>query len=551
MNESRFHRLFPITIVFATAIAFLPVLANDFVDFDDPVNFVHNEDFRGLGMDQIRWMWTSHLSGHYIPITWMTLGLDYSLWGMAPLGYHLTNIVWHAANALVFYFLALALFSRAIPESDAVQRARIPLGALFAALLFAVHPLRAESVAWVTERRDVVSGLFYLLAILIYVRGVQDAPGRPIKRTHFWGCFALFVLGILSKEMIVTLPAVLLILDFYPLRRLAGGPARWFGPESRGVWIEKIPFFVISFADSALSMQIVHQEKMAASLAVLNWFTRIAISIYGLAFYLWKSIFPLYLSPFYALTQHRVDPGAMPFLISLCAVLLLMAAAIGLRRRIPALLAVVLAYAITLIPVLGIFHNGSQITADRYSYLACLGWAMLAGGALIWLRGPGSQAALACAVLVICALGFLTWRQVQVWRDAESLWTQAVKVDPSFLAYDNLGLALSARGDTVGAIELYRNSIQLSPDFADAHNNLGASLMNLGEWGDAEREYQRAVTLNPDLARAHGGLGYVLLKQGKLTEAISHFRIALQIDPSLTPVRAYLDQAVKDSGTSQ
>src|SRR5450755_2187698 len=223
MMESRIHRIFPLTIVLLTMLAFLPALRNDFVDFDDPVNFVNNENYRGLGADQIGWMWTSHLSGHYIPITWMTLGLDYSIWGMAPFGYHLTNIVWHAANAVIFYFLALALFRKAIPENQAEMRARIPFGALFAALLFAVHPLRAESVAWVTERRDVVSGLLYLLAILVYVRGVRETPSRPIERKHYWGCFALFVLGILSKEMVVTLPAVLLILDVYPLRRLGGG----------------------------------------------------------------------------------------------------------------------------------------------------------------------------------------------------------------------------------------------------------------------------------------------------------------------------------------
>jgi len=410
------------------------------------------------------------------------------------------------------------------------MRARIPLGALFAAFIFAVHPLRAESVAWVTERRDVVSGLFYLAAILIYVRGVQDTPGRPIRRQSYWACLGLFLLGILSKEMLVTLPVVLLILDFYPLRR-----------SGATIWLEKIPFFLIGIADGVLSLAIVHGEKMTASLTVVDWFARLAISIYGLAFYLWKTLIPVHLSPFYAITPHRVSLRALPFLLSLLTLILLATAAFLFRRRFAALPAVALAYAITLVPVLGIFQNGSQIAADRYSYLACLGWALLAGSLLV---GSRVNTLPALAAVVVCALGFLTWRQVQIWRDSEALWTHAVAVDPSYMACGNLGLALSARGDTVGAIEQYRNSIRLFPDYADAHNNLAGSLMNLSQWDEAAGEFQIALTLDPKLARAQAGLGYVLLKQGKLDDAIVHFQKALEIDPGLGAVQTYLQQAL-------
>ena len=210
------------TIAVLTLIAFLPALRNDFVNWDDEVNFLENEAYRGLGWDQIHWMWTSHVMGRYIPITWMTLGLDYSIWGMEPLGYHLTNIVWHAANAVLFYWIACLLFRWAIPHASETIRNRIPLAAFLSALLFAIHPLRAESVAWITERRDVVSGFFYLAAILVYVRGVRDTPERTLARKNYWTCFVLFLLGILSKEMVVTLPVILLILDVYPLGRLGG-----------------------------------------------------------------------------------------------------------------------------------------------------------------------------------------------------------------------------------------------------------------------------------------------------------------------------------------
>lgn len=550
----RLYKLFPASIALLTLLVFLPALRNDFVNWDDEMNFLLNESYRGLGWDQLHWMWTSHLMGRYIPITWMTLGLDYSIWGMEPLGYHLTNILWHSANAVVFYFLALELLRRAIPESSAEMRKRIPLGACFAALLFALHPLRAESVAWITERRDVVSGLFYLLAILVYVRGVKDGT---LQRKFYWICFAFFVLGILSKEMLVTLPLVLLILDIYPLGRLGGGPGKWLGPEARWVWLEKVPFFVVSLADSALAIYVGQQEKISATLATVHPFHRLAITLYGLAFYLWKTVLPVPLSAFYALTPHRVDPRALPFQLSAIVVVWIVAAAFLFRRRVPALAAVFCAYLITLIPVAGIFHNGKQITADRYSYLACLGWALLAGAFLIQYRprlaGARNKLLAAAAVLIVCALGALTLRQVQVWRDSETLWRHAAAVEPSFMASNNLALALQKQGNTVAAIEEFHKSLQMDPDFEIAHSNLGASLLDLEEWQEAAGEFLIALQLNPNLVNAHTGLGYALMKEGRLDEAIDHFQNALAIDPSYLAARTDLDRAqlMKNSARSK
>jgi protein O-mannosyl-transferase len=544
MPEQRLYRLFPASIALLTLIVFLPALRNDFVNWDDEMNFLFNESYRGLGWDQLHWMWTSHLMGRYIPLTWMTLGLDYSIWGMEPLGYHLTNILWHTANAVMFYYLALALLRRAIPESSVEMRSRIPWGACFAALIFALHPLRAESVAWITERRDVVSGLFYLLAILVYVRGVRNGV---LQRKFYWACFAFFVLGILSKEILVTLPLVLLVLDAYPLGRLGGGPGRWFGAEARWVWLEKIPFFAISIADSALAITVGQQEKISATLAVVHPFHRLAITIYGLAFYLWKTVLPVPLAPFYALTPHRLDPRALPFQLSAVVVIWIVAAAFLFRKRVPEIAAVFLAYLITLIPVVGIFHNGKQITADRYSYLACLGWALLAGACLIKVRprltGAGNKLLAVAAILIVCALGFLTLRQVQIWRDSESLWRHAVAVEPNFMASNNLALALQKQGNTVGAIEQFHNSIQMDPDFEIAHSNLGASLLDLEEWQEAAGEFLIALQLNPELANARTGLGYALMKEGKLDEAIDQFRNALAIDPTYQAARTDLERA--------
>src|SRR5438093_1913883 len=200
------HWLVPALIALVTFAAFLPTLHNQFVNWDDVENFVDNPHYRGLGWTQLRWMWTTHL-GHYIPLTWMTFGLDYVLWGMNPVGYHLTNLLLHAANAAVFYLLALRILGSALQGPRERGNVGLAASAAFAALLFAIHPLRVESVAWATERRDVLSGLFYLLALLAYLRaGEQVEPGR----SGYWASVGLFVCALLSKSMAVSLPVVML-----------------------------------------------------------------------------------------------------------------------------------------------------------------------------------------------------------------------------------------------------------------------------------------------------------------------------------------------------
>jgi hypothetical protein len=521
MTEQPLSRHFPAIVAVLTLLLFLPALNNEFVNWDDERNFVLNPNYRGLGWTEIQWMWTSHLLGRYVPVTWMTLGLDYTIWGMNPFGYHLTSVLFHTVNAVLFYFLSLALLRIALRDRSMEIQARIPIGALFAALIFALHPLRAESVAWVTERRDVVSGMFFLLAILAYLRG----------RKYYWACFGFFVLALLSKEIAVTLPVILLILDAYPLRRLG-----------RAAWLEKIPFFLLSAVDGVLALYIGKLEGITASMVRVNWLARLAISLYGLAFYIWKTLLPFSLAPFYALTPHKIDPRALPFQLSAVTVILVTVAALMFRRKYPALLAAWLTYAVILIPVLGIFHNGQQITADRYSYLACLGWAIIAGGILVVVQ---KRAVMLAAGVAICGLGFLTFKQVRVWRDSETLWAQAVAVAPSFIAYNNLGLVYSARGDSAGAIAHFRQSIQMADDYELSHNNLGASLLELGLNDEAIREFQTALTLKPDLANSHNGWGQALLAQGKLDEAIEHFRAAVRIDPSYESARTNLQHALE------
>jgi len=308
--------LVPVIVALLTAGAFLPTLQNGFV-WDDTTNFLSNPHYRGLGLEKLRWMFTVFPGEHYIPLTWMTLGLDYLLWGMDPAGYHLTNLLFHVATAVAFYFLTMKLLRLAaggVAEDKAVW-----VGAAFAALLFAVHPLRVESVAWITERRDVLSGLLYVLTVLAYLRA-SDRAGRGAR--WYWVSVVLFSSALLSKSMAVSVPVVLLILDVYPLRRL-GGPIGWWNASVRHVYTEKIPFVLLAGVASAVVFAAQSPSPAMASLDQTSPLDRLVISGYALGFYLWKTVAPLNLSPLYELPT-TINPWATTFIWSYVLVLICM-----------------------------------------------------------------------------------------------------------------------------------------------------------------------------------------------------------------------------------
>src|SRR6059058_16671 len=303
LPQRRGFWLVPVLIALFTLAAFLPALQNQFVNWDDKDNFLDNPHYRGLGWTHLRWMWTTHL-GHYIPLTWMTLGLDYLLWGMNPVGYHLTSLLLHAANAVVFFFVVCRILTLALPAPSERGHA---LTAGFAALVFAIHPLRVESVAWVTERRDVLSGLFYLLTILVYLRASErGARGQG----WYWLSVAAFVCALLSKSMVVNLPVVLLILGVYPLRRL-GGAIGWWSEPARRVYVEKIPFVLLAAAAAAIALMAQLSHNTMVSVVQLSGLGRLAVSAYGLSVYLGKTVAPVFLSPLYELPP-TVNPWALP-----------------------------------------------------------------------------------------------------------------------------------------------------------------------------------------------------------------------------------------------
>jgi protein O-mannosyl-transferase len=506
------RRLIPIAVVLVTVVTFAHSLENGFT-WDDKKNLVNNVYYRGLGPSELAWMFTGFHMGHYAPVTWITFGLDYLIWGLNPAGYHLTNVLLHAANAVLVYFLACRLLAAAAFQRTEPSDGSIRWAGALAALLFAVHPLRVESVAWATERRDVLSAFFYLAAILAYVRVVGPERSQEARRWIWYGvALGLHGLALLSKSMAVSLPIVLVVLDVYPLRRL-GGPSGWLGRQARAIYLEKLPFVALSAGASLVAVIAARSTGITlAPLAALGVVDRFAISAYSLGFYLLKTVVPVRLAPLYEL-ESPIEPWTWPYLLSAAAVVVVTLVALVRRHRWPALAAVWIVYAAILAPVVGIVQNGPQIAADRYTYLACLGWALLASGLLIrWTSSRPDRAptAIAGALLAALVLASLAWQQVHIWKDSERLWRHAIESSPSAIGHHNLGVALLDRGALAEASIHFRETIQRQPGNAVAHNHLGVALARGGDLIDAIDHFRKALAIEPGFALAEANLGRAL-----------------------------------------
>ena len=514
----------PLLIALLTLVVFLPVLRSGFVSWDDDKNFLLNSEYRGLGWAQLRWMWSTTHLGHYVPLSWMTLGLDYELWGMNPSGYHLTNLLLHAANAALVYFIARRVLRIAVPRS-AGEPPTLAAAAALVALLFAVHPLRVESVAWVTERRDVLSGCFFFSAILCYLRSRDE--GHASRRWYsywYWLAVGLCVCALLSKATAVTLPAVLLLMNVYPLKRLGRQVGVWSAP-ARQVYLELAPFALLAAATVPVTFAALQTElQLSAPL-------KIAVSAYSLGFYVWKTVLPLDLAALYPMPS-PVNAASTPFLLTYAVVIAFVALACVGRRRWPGLPFACLTFVAILLPLLGLHQNGPQIAADRYTYEAAPALTMLAGAALLLLKRPLTLAPLVISSGALVALGALTWNQTATWHDSESLWARALRVAPnSPLAQNNMANVLMGQDRIDDAIVYYSSALSLKPDYADAHDNLGVALARKGMIPNAIAEFQRALAVDPSFDVAQFNWGVAVARQGDLAGAIEHYQRALAINP--------------------
>jgi tetratricopeptide (TPR) repeat protein len=536
-----------------TWMVFGQTLHHDFVNYDDETYVYDNPQITaGLTLERIPWAFTYVHSSNWHPLTWISHMLDCQLYGVNAGGHHFTNVLLHTL-AVVLLFLVLREMTGAVWRSA------------FVAAVFAIHPLRVESVAWISERKDVLSGLFFMLTLLAYARYVSGA--RSLLRYLLVAFF--FALGLMAKPMLVTLPCVLLLLDYWPLRRFGhhslGNDAtfarRFTFPQ---LLAEKIPLFFLSFVSSAATWWF--QRAAMRSTTQLPLVVRVGNAIISYARYLWQLLWPTDLAPYYPYPHAILLPRVLAAALLLVAI---SAAVLRFGRKRPYLITGWGWYLIMLLPVIGLVQVGLQAQADRYTYLPQIGIVL----ALTWtiteatagIRQLRRVMAFA-AIAVTVALAARAYHQTRYWRKSESLWlhtlavTQnndiahnslgnvwlndgrgddaihefqaALKIAPDFfIARDNLGLAYLAKGKVTDAIAEFRRVLSRDPQNVKCRFNLAAAFLQGGRAAEAVVEYQKALAMKPDSAEGHSDLGNAYLHSGRVAEAIEQYKIALQLRP--------------------
>ena len=541
-----------IYLLLAAAVfaAYAPVMNFDFVTYDDPDYVTANPQVQaGLSWAGVAWAFRSGFAGNWFPLTWLSHMLDVSLFGLDAGWHHFTNLWLHALSTLLWFAVLQRL-------TGARWRSAM------AAFLFGLHPLHVESVAWIAERKDVLSGLFWPLTMWAYA-AYTARPGA----WRYLGTLALFCLGLMAKPMLVTLPLVLLLLDRWPLGR---------GTKL----LEKLPFFAASLAVSAVTFQVHRQIGAAATLSVIPLAMRLENSLISYCAYVLQMFWPADLAVFYPYPQGSLAIPTTLAGLALAAVTVLAIRAFPWR---PYFVIGWLWYVVTLLPVIGLVQVGAQARADRYTYIPMIGLAI----ALVWgiadaLDGrPRIRMAVAIAVCAVCLA--LTAQQVQTWRDSVSLYRHAIAAtSENYVAHYNLAAVLETRGDLADSAAELRETVRIRPRFAPAHSELGQVLGKLGLPGEALPELQQAKSLQPDLkdidlrlgavigtlgradqaaassgeavrlqpadADAHYNYGISLAQQGKLQDAAREFRATVQLRPADVEARYNLGIAAASLG---
>jgi len=544
----------PLVIALITGVCFLPALSGSFLNWDDNVNFLDNPDYRGLGRQQVRWAATTVLFGHYIPLTRLTWSANYALGSMDPWGYHLVNLMLHAANATILYFVARRLLAAA--TGDGVPRAlpdhEIAVGAATAALVFGLHPLRVEPVAWITARADLLCATFVLLAVWAYLRAVETGGAG---RTGAIVLSALaYAAALLSKGVALPVPAALFLLDVYPLRRFSR--VSW-----RSLVKEKVPLLFVMVLGAVVVLYAVRHGAVLTQASAYGPVARITAVIYSCVVSLYRFLWPASLSPLYEMPA-SISLLQPRFGLAAGAAVLITVALVACRRRWPAGLAAWGFSALLLAPTSAALRQGADLAPDRYSYLAGLGFAMLVGGAAFTVARLARRGVLSRTMAVIvgvtalvglAALGAASWSFAQVWRDSETLWRWAVEVDPECsVCYGKLGESvLGGRGGASRVSEaegMLRRAIALRPDLPDAYYNLGTALVLQGRYAEAEDPLRKYMERVPRAAAGPERLGLVYLLEGRYAAAVPLLRLALVQRPDAPGLRGYLVDALQGYG---
>jgi hypothetical protein len=503
-------------VALATFLVYLATLRNDFVLWDDDQYIILNPHIQSLDLAFLKWAFFDYYASNWHPLTWISHALDYSLWGYSAFGHHLTNNILHALNTLLVVLLAAKLVAtrngRAadiLPAAGKYDRTAL-ITAGTAGLLFGLHPIHVESVAWVSERKDLLCALFYLLSVITYAEYVTSTEKDPVQNISplqrltkwYFLSLVLFVMALLSKPMAVSLPFVLLILDWYPLQRF--GTLKTF----KRVFIEKIPFFALSAASSWIT--VLAQRKAIAMVQEIPLPARLLVAAKSLVLYVEKMALPLDLSPYYPYPQQI----SLSFPIYLSSIVLVTGTtlfcfylAIAGKKRV--WLSVWSYYLATLAPVIGVVQVGGQAMADRYTYLPSLGPFILIGLASAWLwehmnawKKWGRLIKVSCAVAALCitvSLTYMTIRQIHIWKNSFELWSCVIEKEPGKVqtAYQNRGAYLSNIGKLDEAIADFNTAIALSPRDSTSYYLRGLNFYRMGTFDKAIADFEKTIALDP------------------------------------------------------
>jgi tetratricopeptide (TPR) repeat protein len=522
-----------------TLAVFGQTLRHGFINYDDDKYVYENGVvMSGLSFSNLAWAVTHVHSHNWHPLTTLSHMLDCDFYGLRPSGHHLTNVLLHIAS-VVLLFLTLHGMTLA------------PWRSAFVAALFAVHPLHVESVAWVAERKDVLSGVFFLLTLWVYLHYTR----RPTPGRYLLVAFC-FVLGLLSKPMLVSLPFVLMLLDYWPLQRFSQPAAAGRSPTQdrppsksavRLIILEKLPLVGLSAASAVITLFA--QKDVLEPVQKFPLTLRIGNALVSSVAYAWQTIWPANLTVFYPY------PTALPALEVMGAISLLVAVivyAIAARGRRPYFITGLAWYLIMLLPVIGIVQVGAQARADRYTYLPQIGLCILATWAVADLtsRRQSARKILAIAgIAVLMSLAGQAWFQTQYWRDSETLWRHTIAVTgDNDVALNNLGAVLFKQGKEDEGSALFEAALRVEPDNPSVHDNLAKALLKKGEVQEAMKHYNEMLQIEPASAPAHVGLGKALLRQGRIDEALRHDKEAIILDPDLADAHLELGNALVQKG---
>jgi protein O-mannosyl-transferase len=495
-----------------TLAAFWPVTRADFVNIDDPTYVVKNIRVQqGLTGENLHWAFTTFHFSNWHPLTWLSYMLDIELFGLNPRAMHVVNLGWHLASTLLLFGLL-----------QRMTRAMWP--AALVAALFAVHPLHVESVAWISERKDVLSTFFWIASLWAYSEYAKvRCPG------WYCGALVLCILGLMCKAMLVTLPFAFLLLDVWPLKRFEMGAPGSVRNLVR-LATEKIPFFAVAGVVAYVAFLAQRAGESVVAFAPLSLSQRMENALVSYARYLAKTFWPVDLAVFY---PHPGDWPALQVVLSFVLIVGLSALALGFVRRYPFLFTGWFWFVGTFLPVIGLVQVGGQSMADRYTYVPSIGLFI----ALVWAAKEGLarlprmvMMAVPATIVLLCAIA--THRQAGYWRDSLSLFTHASKVTPpNGTTLNNLGSALLERGRQAEATEQFRKALELDPEDVWALGNVGNALLREGKTDEALAHYRKGLREKPNTPQLQFNLGVALAAKGEFTNAIAHYERALELDP--------------------